>query len=93
MVYPTISILTSGAIVAALLLAADWYVWGRTYATNFRQPCPVKPQASADLVEGVLVRLIASAETCVPRTEGAASTVTATGTATHDGEHGFKQVA
>jgi hypothetical protein len=44
--YSTFSILTTGAILAAVLAAADWYVWGLTYASDFRQPHRVKPQDS-----------------------------------------------
>ena len=48
MVYSTFSILTSGAILAAILVAADWYVWGLTYASDFRQPRRVKPQGAGN---------------------------------------------
>jgi len=41
MIFPTTSVLTFGAILMTILLAADWYVWGMAYARNFRQP--VKP--------------------------------------------------
>jgi len=93
MVYPTISILTSGVILAAVLLAADWYVWGLTYASDFRQPHLVKPQAAGNVMEGILARLIASTEVSLPRTEPTLCTPTATGTRAHDDEQGFKQVA
>lgn len=38
MVVPTISVLSFSAVVMAALLAADWYVWGMTYAKNLRKP-------------------------------------------------------
>lgn len=41
MVFPTMSIFSFSAILMVALLAADWYVWGMTYANSFRQP--VKP--------------------------------------------------
>ena len=93
MIYPTIPVLISVAILTAALLAADWYVWGLTYATDFRQPHPVKPQGTGELVERFLGRLIATNEAIVPRTEAQPVTVTASAApADHDG-HGFKKVA
>lgn len=41
MVYPSMSVVSLSAILMAVLLVADWYVWGMTYANSFRQP--VKP--------------------------------------------------
>ena len=41
MIFPTMSVLSFSAILMTVLLVADWYVWGMTYARNFRQP--VKP--------------------------------------------------
>jgi hypothetical protein len=38
MVFPTMSVLSFSAILMVALLAADWYVWGMTYANSFRQP-------------------------------------------------------
>lgn len=93
MTYPTISVLISVAILTAVLLAADWYVWGLTYATDFRQPHPVKPRGTGALVERFLARLIAANEAIVPRTEAKPAEVAASGTSVdHDG-HGFKKVA
>ena len=93
MIFPTISVLSFSAFVMVVLLAADWLVWGMTFASDFRQPYPVKPQGSAELVEGVLARLIESTETHVPRTEASPCTVTATSTCEYDDGHGFKRVA
>lgn len=41
MVFPTMSVLSFSAFLMVALLAADWYVWGMTYANSFRQS--VKP--------------------------------------------------
>jgi hypothetical protein len=58
MVYPTSTLLTFAAFVVAVLLAADWYVWGRTYAADYRSPQTVKPQS--DFIERFLVRAFAT---------------------------------
>ena len=91
MVYPTFMVLTFAAILAAVLLTADWYVWGLTYAADFRLPQSVKPQG--DLVERFLARLIATNEARVPRTATNPATVTAASVSAADDGHGFKKVA
>jgi membrane protein implicated in regulation of membrane protease activity len=50
MIYPTMSVLISGAILVAILLAADWYVWRLAYTRKSRQSHPVNPRGTA--VEG-----------------------------------------
>jgi hypothetical protein len=93
MIYPAMSVLIPAAILTAVLLAAVWYLWGLSYAADFRQPRPVKPQVTGDLVERFLARLIAANEAVVPSGEAKPAEVTASGTcADHDG-HGFKKVA
>ena len=75
MVYPTFTMLAYAAVVAAVLIAADWYVWGRTYTNDFRTPRTVKPQS--DVVERILGRVIAVNEVRVPLTEMNPVTATA----------------
>ena len=54
MIFPTTSVLSFSVILMAVLLAADWYVWGMTFTSNFRQPVePCRevegtPSATAD---------------------------------------------
>jgi len=80
--YSTFSILTAGAISAAVLVAADWYVWGLTYASDFRQPHRVKPQDAGNFVERIFARGGVSS-LAKPAACGRG----------HDEGHGFKQVA
>jgi hypothetical protein len=87
-VYSTFSLLTSGAILAAVLVAADWYVWGLTYASDFRQPHRVKPQDAGNFVERIFAR--AGVASFAPTAATTASAATGRG---HDEGHGFKQVA
>ncbi len=86
MVYPTFTMLAYAGFVAAVLLAADWYVWSRTFAADFRTPHKVKPQG--DFVERFLARAIAANESRVPFTEMNPAPV-----CTEDEGHGFKRVA
>lgn len=80
--YSTFSILTSGAILAAVLVAADWYVWGMTYASDFRKPHQVKPRDAGNFVERIFARGGVSVFP-KPAANGRG----------HDEGHGFKQVA
>jgi hypothetical protein len=91
MVYPTFTMLAYAAVVAAVLIAADWYVWGRTYANDFRTPRTVKPQS--DVVERILGRVIAVNEVRVPLTGMNPVTATAASVSAEDDGHGFRKVA
>jgi len=90
MVYPTSTLLTFAAFVVAVLIAADWYVWGRTYAADFRSPQTVKPQS--DFVERFLVRTFAINQASVTRTAAIPATLNVACVSTEDC-HGFKKVA
>jgi hypothetical protein len=37
MIYPTLSVMTSGILLVAILLAADWYVWRLGVTRKLRQ--------------------------------------------------------
>jgi hypothetical protein len=52
MIYPTMSVLTSGAILLAILLVADWYVWQLAYTGKSRQSNPVEPPCGGSVVKG-----------------------------------------
>lgn len=49
MVFPTMSALVLSTLIAAILLAVDWYVWGLTY-TNQQYRRPLQP--SGETAEG-----------------------------------------
>jgi hypothetical protein len=51
MIYPTMSVLTSGAILVAILLMADWYVWRLAVTRKLRQSHPDKPRGMGGAVE------------------------------------------
>jgi hypothetical protein len=91
MVYPTSTLLTFAAIVVAVLIAADWYVWGRTYAADFRAPQTVKPHS--DFIERFLVRTFATDQVSPTRIAAIPATVIAASVLAEDEGHGFKKVA
>ena len=38
MMFPSMSVVMLGAVLLALLVAVDWYVWGATFASDLRLP-------------------------------------------------------
>lgn len=38
MIFPSISVVIMGVVLLAVLAAVDWYVWGATFASDFRLP-------------------------------------------------------
>ena len=91
MVYPTSTLLVFAAVVVAVLIAADWYVWGRTYAADYRSPRTVRPQS--DFIERFLVRAFAIEQVSPTRTAAIPATVVAASVLAEDEGHGFKKVA
>jgi hypothetical protein len=67
MLIPSISVLAVASILAAALMATDWYVWSFTYASDFRKPGRVRPYGFADLVNLALARIIGANEAVLPR--------------------------
>ena len=90
MLVPSIQILAFGAIVMATLAAADYYIWGTTWARDFRAPRRVRPLAAAELVEAALEGVIETNAGMLPRSviESACNK-----TATAHDDAGFKKVA
>jgi hypothetical protein len=50
MIYPTISVMTSGVILVAMLLVADWFVWRLATTRNLSKS--VNPRGMGGAVEG-----------------------------------------
>jgi hypothetical protein len=51
MIYPTMSVMTYGIFLLAILLVADWYVWRLAYTAKLRRSQPVTPQGNGHPVE------------------------------------------
>jgi len=52
MIYPTIPVMTSGVILVAMLLVADWFVWRLATTRNLSKSHPVNPRGMGGAVEG-----------------------------------------
>ena len=91
MFIPSISILAVGVALAALLMAADWFVWGLTYSNRSNRG-RVTPAGAPELADGFLHRLIAVNESVLPC--AALKAVHDKPAASHgDDDGGFKHVA
>jgi hypothetical protein len=86
MVYPTFTVLAYAVIIGAILLAADWYVWGRTYNNEVGSPLTQKPKS--DMIERFLKRALALNGAGVAITE-----MNPASAMVEDEGHGFKKVA
>ncbi|HJU28786.1 MAG TPA: hypothetical protein VJ718_06425 [Candidatus Binataceae bacterium] len=62
---PSYSILALGIALAALLMVADWFVWGLTY-TNRKHRGRTIPGSLSDLADGFLNRLVEVNESVLP---------------------------
>ena len=92
MMFSTTIILTAIGLATALA-AADWYVWGRTYAADIRGPRTPRPLTATELLDGILARTIRANQAVLPRTvDGAEVAEAQAANADHDG-NGFKKVA
>ncbi|MGH7986992.1 MAG: hypothetical protein ACREQX_11990 [Candidatus Binataceae bacterium] len=57
MITPSFFASLVGIALIAMLAAADWYVWGLTYATGFNKRPHVKPLTGAQMLEHALQNL------------------------------------
>jgi hypothetical protein len=92
MMIPSSLVLFAGALVTAVLAAADWYVWGLNLANDPRQARSPQPLSGLELVDLGLGRLIAVHQAVLPK---AAFVTTPAGgmAAGNDPDDGFKRVA
>jgi hypothetical protein len=92
MLIPSSLALFVGLVVAGVVAAMDWYVWGLNLAVNPRQPRHPVPLTGLELVDLGLRRLIAANQAVLPR--AAFGTVYAKGgPLATDPDDGFKRVA
>lgn len=66
MFIPSMSILVLAVTGIATLMVADWYVWGMTYASDFRLPRRIRPLGAAEIIDRALGRLITANEAMLP---------------------------
>lgn len=92
MLIPSILVLFTGALLIAVLAAADWYVWGLNLASNPRQPRHPQPLTGLELVDLALARLIAAHEAILPKVALETARAKHAPVAT-DPDDGFKRVA
>lgn len=67
MFIPSLSIVVAAVTVTAILIVADWFVWGMTYATDFRLPRRIRPLGTVQIIDRALGRLIAANQAILPK--------------------------
>ncbi len=92
MLIPSTFVLLGGALLIAVLVAIDWYVWGLNLVSNPRQPRHVKPLTGLELADLGLSRLIAVNEAVLPKAVFESAQAKSAAVTTDPGD-GFKRVA
>jgi len=91
MLFASTSVIAFAIAIAAVLMVANWLIWGLNNPRDLRRPSNVTPLGGKQLVELALRRLVAAHEAVLPRA--------ATGTDAHQvaaserEDGGFKHVA
>lgn len=93
MFIPSLSIVVAAVAVTAILMVADWFVWGMTYATDFRLPRRVRPLGTIDMVDRALGRLIEANQAVLPKAVIESMEAKAQLTAEEHEAAGFRKVA
>jgi hypothetical protein len=92
MFIPSNWVLFAGALSGAVVLAADWYVWGLNMAVNPRQPRHPQPLTGFELLDLGLSQLVAANRAVLPK--AVLPTMRANrGPVTTNPDDGFKRVA
>jgi hypothetical protein len=96
MLLPSLSIIFVGVAITSILMAVNWYVWGLTWASDFRQPSRVSPYGARALVEQALGQLIATNQAVLPQiviTSAHEGRTAQPANSLERGDDGFKHVA
>lgn len=93
MFIPSLSIVVAAVAVTAILLVADWFVWGMTYATDFRLPRRIRPLGTVEIIDRALGRLIAANQAMLPKTVVESALAKASVASDERDGAGFKKVA
>ena len=93
MLIPSTSGILAGALLIAVLMALDWYIWGLNLVSNPRQPrrSPL-PLTGLELIDLGLGRLIAGNKAVLPKAAFEPSHQPGVPGTTDPGD-GFKRVA
>jgi hypothetical protein len=91
MVFASTSVITFAIGITAVLMVANWFIWGLNNPRDLRHPSTVIPLKGKEIVELALRRLIAVNQAALPR--NAATAEAPRCSACDNGDQGFKHVA
>jgi hypothetical protein len=91
MMFASTAVIAFSIGIGALLMAANYFIWGLNNPRDLRQPSTVTPLRGKEIVEIVLRRMVAAEEAMVPHAAvGTNAHQASSGRAQDDG---FKRVA
>jgi hypothetical protein len=94
MLLPSLSIISFGVAITAILMAINWHVGGLTQTSDFRQPSRITPMSGKALIGRGLARLVATNQAVLPHIATKHYGRTARGANSFEpAEDGFKHVA
>lgn len=91
MIFASTSAIAFAIGITAVLMIANWFIWGLNNPRDLRHPSTVTPLKGKEIVEMALRRLVAANEAVLPRNSAAAAAPRLS--ASDNGDHGFKRVA
>jgi hypothetical protein len=91
MMFTSTSIIAIATIITAVLMIANWFIWGLNNPRDLRNPSHVTPLSGKEILELGLRRVIAANHAVLPRQVLSAETPSSHGR--DDGDTGFKHVA
>lgn len=91
MVFASTSVITFAIGITAVLMIANWFIWGLNNPRDLRHPNTVTPLRGKEIVELALRRLVATNEAVLPQNTAVAEAPR--GSARDDGDNCFKHVA
>lgn len=91
MMFASTAVIAFAIGIAALLMAANWLIWGLNNPRDLRHPSTVIPLGGKEFVELALRRLVAAQQAVLPRAAVGAEAHQVSASEAEDG--GFKHVA
>jgi hypothetical protein len=92
MLIPSTSVLLAGALLIAVLVALDWWLWGLNMVSDPRRPRDATPLTGLELIDLGLGRLIAANQAALPKAAFESAHAKSAPVTSGPGD-GFKRVA
>ena len=91
MMFASTSTIAFATAITAVMMMANWFIWGLNNPRDLRKPSHVTPLSGKEILELALRRVIAANQAVLPRQVLSAGNEVSTGR--DDSDTGFKHVA